>query len=162
MLNRLTKRTVLYSLESWARLHIAQMSCKRGTLTPFHSVVFVGPALNGSISSEVRSLLQGWGTDWVEHVSKDSHKFQPGPHIAVGKALWRVSRLYDDIQNTFLITVKGPNTDGEFELLNDGKHGWYVFVETPPYLGHHIELFRRILGAKTGLLPALCSRNIPS
>jgi len=75
-------------------------------------IVLVGPLSQGKKSTqEVHSLLQTWGTEWVEFVANEGN-LRPGPHLIVGKALWRVFRLCDDVQNTFLIIVRGPNMEG--------------------------------------------------
>ncbi|KAK4696739.1 hypothetical protein P7C71_g1241, partial [Lecanoromycetidae sp. Uapishka_2] len=129
-------------------------------------IVFVGPAIEENTSPEVDSLLQRWGTTWTKYVLADSNSYQGGPHLTVGKALWRVFRLYDDVQNAFLITVKGPNKEGKYELLNDGKHGWQcssVAVPTrmsnatgKPFEGWRIALEDAF--DVTGLRTSMCNR----
>ena len=45
-------------------------------------------------------------------------------------------RLYDDSQGAFLVSIRPQiDEDRKYEILNDGKHGWYVhFTLIHPFL----------------------------
>jgi hypothetical protein len=67
-------------------------------------------------------------------------KYTTGPHIVHDGSLWRVLRLYDDVQKTFLMTLRKDHKVRYMQLpsmrktptlipcrfshLNDGKHSW--------------------------------------
>ena len=75
-------------------------------------------------SRDAKALLHAWGNSWIETTDL---KISPGPYFYTNNALWEVMRLYDDYQGTFLVSIR-PSAAEEttYEILNDGKHGWYV------------------------------------
>lgn len=78
--------------------------------------------LNFSIAAE--ELSQLLGNRLIERVDSS---VSPGFYYYRDNAVWKVMRLYDDCQGAFLVSIKPRTNEGsEYEVLNDGKHGWYV------------------------------------
>ena len=77
------------------------------------------------ISKEANTLLDSWGGFWIDG---EGLSVRPGPYFYQDNTLYEVMRLYDDEQGAFMISVKPDVQErGKFEIMNDGKHGWYVY-----------------------------------
>ena len=74
------------------------------------------------LPEESRELLEAWGNVWMR-VGLTDAKLPLGPYFYKDNALWNVARLYDDTQGAFVVAVKPKGIS--YEILNDGKHGWY-------------------------------------
>ena len=75
---------------------------------------------NGSeikISSEAQDILDSWGSRWVGRLEAGI-AIPAGPYYAKSNALWKVLRLYDDDQGTFVVSTKPADEDGTYGTYN--------------------------------------------
>ena len=65
------------------------------------------------ITSEAEALLDSWGNRWIHKLQAEA-AIPPGPYFYQDNALWKVLRLYDDYQGTFVLATKPKDEDGEY------------------------------------------------
>ena len=64
------------------------------------------------VPDDVMSLAkERWGTQTIKSVIADESTLSSGLYVTCGRSLYKVYRLFDDLQGTFLISTQ-PGTEG--------------------------------------------------
>ncbi|KAF2232581.1 amidase signature enzyme [Viridothelium virens] len=102
------------NLKTW--LHVDDVFCHDFLI----AVIFV--VREGSridLAALSRGMQENWGTRWCTVISQQSVPLGncSGPHVFWKGEIWKAYRLYDDVNETFMTSIRASSNFGSFQAL---------------------------------------------